>query len=88
MILLFDMLPIVYGAIAFTVVIMLLTFGLIYAQRVLVPQGDVKIIINGDDEHPVLVSPGSSLLSTLSNQNLFLPSACGGGGATCTTSPS
>ncbi|MBK9490431.1 MAG: NADH:ubiquinone reductase (Na(+)-transporting) subunit F [Haliscomenobacter sp.] len=76
------MLPIVYGAIAFTVVIMLLTFGLIYAQRVLVPQGDVKIIINGDDEHPVLVSPGSSLLSTLSNQNLFLPSACGGGG-TC-----
>lgn len=82
MILLFDILPILYGAIAFTVVIMLLTFGLIYAQKKLVPQGDVKIIINGDVENPVLVSPGSSLLSTLSNKNLFLPSACGGGG-TC-----
>lgn len=82
MILLFNILPIVYGAIAFTAVIMLLTFGLIYAQMKLVPQGNVKIIINGDDENPVMVSPGSSLLSTLSNQNLFLPSACGGGG-TC-----
>jgi Na+-transporting NADH:ubiquinone oxidoreductase subunit F len=82
MILLFSILPIIYGAIAFTAVIMLLTFGLIYAQKKLVPQGDVKIIINGDEENPVLVSPGSSLLSTLSNQSLFLPSACGGGG-TC-----
>lgn len=82
MILLFDMLPVVYGALAFTAVILLLTFGLLYAQMKLVPQGDVKIVVNGDESHPILVKPGSSLLSTLSNQNLFLPSACGGGG-TC-----
>lgn len=82
MILLFDFMPIVYGAIAFTAVILLLTFGLLYAQKKLVAQGDVKIIINGEEDKPLYVKPGSSLLSSLSNQNVFLPSACGGGG-TC-----
>ena len=82
MILLFDVMFVVWGAVAFTAVILLLTFGLIVAQSKLVPQGDVKIIINGDEEKPLIVKPGSSLLSVLSNQNVFLPSACGGGG-TC-----
>jgi Na+-transporting NADH:ubiquinone oxidoreductase subunit F len=80
--LLFDVMPIIYGTVAFTVIILLLTFGLIYAQMKLVPQGDVKLFVNGDDEKPLLVSPGSSLLSALSGSNVFLPSACGGGG-TC-----
>jgi Na+-transporting NADH:ubiquinone oxidoreductase subunit F len=55
---------------------------LIVAQSKLVPQGDVKIIINGDESKPLIVKPGVSLLSALSNMNVFLPSACGGGG-TC-----
>jgi Na+-transporting NADH:ubiquinone oxidoreductase subunit F len=55
---------------------------LIYARKQLVPQGDVKIIVNGDEENPLLVQPGSSLLSVLSDKSVFLPSACGGGG-TC-----
>ena len=63
-------------------VILLLSFMLIGARRQLVPQGDVKIIVNGDESKPFLVEPGSSLLSALSDQNIFLPSACGGGG-TC-----
>lgn len=66
----------------FTVVILLLAFILIYAKNKLVPQGDVKIVINGDEENPLLVKPGSSLLVSLSDKNIFLPSACGGGG-TC-----
>ena len=82
MIFLFDIMFVVWGAVAFTAVILLLTFGLILAQSKLVPQGDVKIIVNGEDEKPLIAKPGSSLLSVLSNQNLFLPSACGGGG-TC-----
>jgi Na+-transporting NADH:ubiquinone oxidoreductase subunit F len=82
MIFLFDVMFVVWGAVAFTAVILLLTFGLILAQSKLVPQGDVKIIVNGDEANPLLVKPGSSLLSALSNKNLFLPSACGGGG-TC-----
>ncbi len=44
------------------------------------PQGKVKISIN--DEKELEVDPGSTLLSTLSNNKIFLPSACGGGG-TC-----
>lgn len=68
--------------IAFTVVILLLVFILLYAQSKLVQTGDVKIVINGDEKKPVVASGGGSLLSTLSSQKIFLPSACGGGG-TC-----
>ncbi len=73
---------ILLAVIVFSVVILLLAFMLISARKRLVPQGDVKIIINGDEANPILVKPGSSLLSTLSDRNIFLPSACGGGG-TC-----
>jgi Na+-transporting NADH:ubiquinone oxidoreductase subunit F len=73
---------IVAAVILFTAVIMLLSFMLIAARKQLVPQGEVKIIINGDDANPLMVQPGSSLLSALSDKNIFLPSACGGGG-TC-----
>ncbi len=73
---------VLWGAVAFTAVILVLTFGLIIAQKKLVPQGDVKIIVNGDTENPLIVQPGGSLLTALSNKNMFLPSACGGGG-TC-----
>jgi len=66
----------------FTVVILLLSFMLIYARKQLVPQGDVRIVINGDEESPLLVQPGVSLLTALGDKNVFLPSACGGGG-TC-----
>ena len=53
-----------------------------FAQSKLVQQGDVKIIVNGDEENPIVASAGSTLLSTLSGEKIFLPSACGGGG-TC-----
>jgi len=66
----------------FSAVIMLLSFMLIMARKRLVPQGDVKIIVNGDEANPILAQPGSNLLTVLSEQNIFLPSACGGGG-TC-----
>ena len=75
------MLPIVTTSIiAFTLVILLLVFLLLLAQKQLVQSGPVKITING--EKIITVSAGSSLLSTLSNEKIFLPSACGGGG-TC-----
>ncbi len=70
------------SVIAFTIVILLLVFILLFAQSKLVQQGDVKIVINGDDSNPIVVAAGSTLLSTLSSQKIFLPSACGGGG-TC-----
>ncbi|MEN0006418.1 MAG: NADH:ubiquinone reductase (Na(+)-transporting) subunit F [Bacteroidota bacterium] len=76
------MLTILYAVIVFSLVILALSFMLIAARRRLVPQGNVKIVINGDDDNPLLVQPGTSLLSALSDRNIFLPSACGGGG-TC-----
>ena len=74
--------PVLIAVLVFTGVILSLSMLLIYARKRLVPQGDVKLIINGDEEHPLLVKPGSSLLATLGDNNIFLPSACGGGG-TC-----
>jgi len=71
-----------YSILAFSGVILLLVFVLMYAQAKLVNSGDVQIIVNGDTANPMKVAAGSTLLSTLSERKLFLPSACGGGG-TC-----
>jgi len=73
---------VVASIIAFTVIILLLVVILLFAQSKLVQSGDVKIVINGDEDNPVTAAAGSTLLTTLSSQKLFLPSACGGGG-TC-----
>ncbi len=64
----------------FLVIILMLVGGLLYARKKLTPQGEVKLTIN--DEKELEVNPGSTLLSTLSDQKIYLPSACGGGG-TC-----
>jgi Na+-transporting NADH:ubiquinone oxidoreductase subunit F len=61
-------------------VVLTLTTILLLAKTFLVSSGKVKITINGDKT--IEVDGGSTLLSTLSNQGIFLPSACGGGG-TC-----
>ncbi|MEM9326123.1 MAG: NADH:ubiquinone reductase (Na(+)-transporting) subunit F [Bacteroidota bacterium] len=75
--------PVIITAIvAFTAVILLLVLILLVAQSKLVQSGPVKIIVNGDEANPIVTSAGSTLLSTLSAQKVFLPSACGGGG-TC-----
>ncbi|MBK6903202.1 MAG: NADH:ubiquinone reductase (Na(+)-transporting) subunit F [Saprospirales bacterium] len=66
----------------FGAIMLLLAFLLIYAKRKLVAQGEVRIIINGKEDVPVMVKPGNSLLVSLANNNIYLPSACGGGG-TC-----
>ena len=70
------------AVLVFATIILALSFMLIYANRKLVPQGEVTIVVNGDTDNPMKVRPGSTLLSALSEKNVFLPSACGGGG-TC-----
>ncbi|MBN1131708.1 MAG: NADH:ubiquinone reductase (Na(+)-transporting) subunit F [Bacteroidales bacterium] len=67
------------SAAVFLLIILALVLMLLYARKKLTPQGDVKLKINDREE---TVSPGSTVLSTLSNMNIYLPSACGGGG-TC-----
>lgn len=70
---------ITYSILAFLVLILLMVFMLLYAKSKLVNSGAVKIKINGENE--IEVEGGSSLLSTLGNNKIFLPSACGGGGS-------
>ena len=63
-------------------IILILVLMLNFAESKLLPQGEVTININGDDEKSMQLKPGPTLLSALATQNIFLPSACGGGG-TC-----
>ncbi len=72
---------IVSSVAVFTFVIMLLVTLLMVASKKLVPQGLAKLNIN-DGNRELEVKPGSSLLTALAGQKIFLPSACGGGG-TC-----
>jgi len=63
----------------FLFVILLLVAMLLYARFKLTPQGDVQLKVNDKE---FTVSPGTTVLNTLSGNDIFLPSACGGGG-TC-----
>ncbi len=68
------------SVIVFLIIIFLLVGMLLGAKARLLPSGPVKLFINGQKD--VEVSSGSTLLTTLGNSKIFLPSACGGGG-TC-----
>jgi Na+-transporting NADH:ubiquinone oxidoreductase subunit F len=68
-----------YSIIVFLLVIIILVGLLLLARDKLTPKGDVELQIN---DRKITVLPGSNLLTTLSSNNIFLPSACGGGG-TC-----
>ncbi|HKK43431.1 MAG TPA: NADH:ubiquinone reductase (Na(+)-transporting) subunit F [Bacteroidales bacterium] len=70
---------ILYSIIVFLAIILILVSVLILAKEKLAPKGEVRLQIN---DRELTVSPGSNLLSTLSGNGIFLPSACGGGG-TC-----
>ena len=75
-----DLTVIVASVTVFLVITFLLVGMLLGAKAKLLPSGPVTISINGDNN--VDVSSGGTLLNTLGNNKIFLPSACGGGG-TC-----
>ncbi len=64
---------------AFLIISLLLIALLLFVKQKLSPSGPVTITING--EKKIQVASGSSLLTTLGNEKIFLPSACGGGGS-------
>lgn len=66
----------------FTGVILVLVLILNFAESKLLPQGNVNILINDEPDKAIVTRPGSTLLSVLANETIYLPSACGGGG-TC-----
>jgi Na+-transporting NADH:ubiquinone oxidoreductase subunit F len=72
---------IITSVIVFLGVIILLVSVLLFAKKKLTPSGIVKVSINEGDLE-IDTEPGNTLLSTLGNNKILLPSACGGGG-TC-----
>jgi Na+-transporting NADH:ubiquinone oxidoreductase subunit F len=75
-----DLTFLIFSVIVFFTILAVLAGGLLYAKTKLVSDEDVVLTLNGGKQ--LTVKPGSSLLTVLSNEGIFLPSACGGGG-TC-----
>ena len=75
-----DYTVVIASIVVFLTITFMLVGMLLGAKAKLLPSGPVSLQINGDNK--VEVSSGSTLLSTLGNNKIFLPSACGGGG-TC-----
>ena len=65
--------------VVFLVVVLLLVALLLVLMENLVPQGDVAVTVNGDKQ--LTVPMGGTLISTLAEQQVYLPSACGGKGS-------
>ena len=65
---------------AFLVITLVLVALLLYAKAKLTSSGEVTIDIN-NGEKVIRTESGSTLLATLANNKVFLPSACGGGGS-------
>jgi len=68
------------SVVMFLAVMLMLVAVLLYARSKLIPSGPVKLNIN--DEKELEVNAGDTLLTVLSQNEIYLPSACGGGG-TC-----
>lgn len=73
-------LEIILGVVMFTVIVLSLVFVILGARAKLVSSGKVKIVVN--HEKTIETEAGGKLLQTLAANNIFLSSACGGGG-TC-----
>ncbi len=76
----FDTTTIIASVTVFLVFSLFLVSLILFAKAKLMPSGLVKLMINGQER--IEVEAGSSILTTLANKKIFLPSACGGGG-TC-----
>lgn len=70
---------ILVSILVFLIIILLLVVILLVAKKYLLPSGNVKVTING--ENTVEVAAGGTLLGTLAENGIYLPSACGGKGS-------
>ena len=72
---------IITSVIVFLVTVLIPVILLVFVRKKLTPKGNVRININ--EERDLEVKPGNSLLQTLAEEQIFLPSACGGKGNCC-----
>ncbi len=70
---------IVFGIGCFLVIQFILVTFITVAKKKLLPEGEITICINEGQE--LTTSPGGKLLTALADQQIYLPSACGGGGS-------
>ncbi len=76
------MLSIGLAVVMFTAVVLMLVALLMVARRKMVASGDVAITVNEDSTKVMKVAAGGTLLGALTDNKIFIPSACGGKG-TC-----
>ena len=67
--------------IVFTVVIGILVVVLLFVEAKVTTSGEHVVTINGKADEALTVSGNPTLLSALSGEDIFLPSACGGSGS-------
>ena len=65
----------------FVGVILVLVSLLMLVQARVVPKGNKRIVINDDEDKRIETPVGTTLLASLANNSIFIPSACGGGGS-------
>ncbi len=76
------MLLIISGILTFLIIAILLTAAIVFIESKLVYKGNVTININDDPESSIKTKAGDTLLGTLNDNDIYIPSGCGGGG-TC-----
>ena len=77
-----DIIQIFLGVGLFTLIVLALVGLILIAKSLLIPTGQVMLVINNVPDRSYEVPIGNKLLQTLADQQIFIPSACGGGG-TC-----
>lgn len=70
------------GVAMFTIIVLALVVIILAAKAKLVSTGDITISINNDANKSITTQAGNKLLGALANSDVFISSACGGGG-TC-----
>lgn len=65
----------------FASVISILVILLLFLEAKVVRKGECRVTINDDPSKRVMTTSGGTLLSALAAKDIFLPSACGGGGS-------
>jgi Na+-transporting NADH:ubiquinone oxidoreductase subunit F len=75
------MTTITVGVVVFLVLVMMLVAVLLAARARLVSSGEVSIFVNDDPSKTIKARSGGTLLNTLADKKIFIPSACGGKGS-------
>ncbi|UBH62781.1 NADH:ubiquinone reductase (Na(+)-transporting) subunit F [Proteus vulgaris] len=72
---------IILGVVMFTLIVLVVTALILFAKSKLVNTGDISVEVNGDPDKSFNAPAGDKLLNVLSNEGIFISSACGGGGS-------